>query len=83
MFGAADDDAFFTVFADRTNGRQTYGGGRFVTLERTGDSSVVVDFNKAYNPPCAFTHFAACPLPPPQNDLALSVEAGEKAYRPH
>lgn len=68
------------IFADQTNGKETYGAGRFLETGPVKDGKVVVDFNLAYNPPCAFTAFATCPLPPAQNRLALRVEAGEKRY---
>ena len=68
------------IFADQTNGKDTYGAGRFLETGPVKDGKVVVDFNLAYNPPCAFTAFATCPLPPAQNRLALRVEAGEKRY---
>jgi len=69
------------VFGDATNGHETYGGGRFVYTDPVGaDGSVIVDFNVAYNPPCVFAPYATCPLPPPQNRLALRIEAGELAY---
>jgi uncharacterized protein (DUF1684 family) len=69
------------IFADETNGINTYGGGRFlVTGPIQPDSSVEVDFNLTYNPPCVFSPFATCPLPPEGNRLALRVEAGEKMY---
>lgn len=68
------------IFADQTNGKETYGAGRFLETGPVQDGKVVVDFNLAYNPPCAFTAFATCPLPPSQNRLALRVEAGEKRY---
>jgi uncharacterized protein (DUF1684 family) len=68
------------IFADQTSGKETYGAGRFLDTGAVKDGKVVVDFNTAYNPPCAFTAFATCPLPPPQNRLALRVEAGEKKY---
>ncbi|HEV7668657.1 MAG TPA: DUF1684 domain-containing protein [Thermoanaerobaculia bacterium] len=68
------------IFADDTNGNETYGAGRFLDTDPPKDGKVVVDFNKAYNPPCAFTAFATCPLPPKQNRLALRVEAGEKKF---
>ena len=72
----------FVVFADRTNEDETYPGGRFVYCRPPGDrGSVVLDFNQAYNPPCAFTPYAVCPLPPDENRLPLRVEAGEKRYR--
>ncbi|MEO8348286.1 MAG: DUF1684 domain-containing protein [Acidobacteriota bacterium] len=74
-------DELFLIFGDRTNGFETYGAGRFLYVPRPGpDGTMVVDFNKAYNPPCAFTAYATCPLPPPQNRLSLRVEAGEKEY---
>lgn len=74
-------DELFLIFGDRTNGVETYGAGRFLYVPRAGpDGKMVVDFNKAYNPPCAFTAYATCPLPPPQNRLALEVKAGEKEY---
>lgn len=71
------------IFGDATNGSDTYGGGRFLYTEAPdADGRVVVDFNRAYNPPCVFTPYATCPLPWPENRLALRVEAGERAYRP-
>lgn len=72
----------FLVFADRTNGHGSYGAGRFLYAPMPdARGRVVLDFNQAYNPPCAFTAFATCPLPPPENRLDLAVTAGEKAYR--
>jgi uncharacterized protein len=73
-------DELFIMFADATSGRETYGAGRFMYLPQAKSGEVPLDFNKAYNPPCAFNEFATCPLPPKQNRLALRVEAGEKAY---
>jgi uncharacterized protein len=78
------EEDLFLIFADRTNGETTYGAGRFLYARRPGaDGKTVVDFNKAYNPPCAFTAFATCPLPPPQNRLPIPIEAGEKRYGKH
>lgn len=80
------EDKFFVIFGDMTNGDSTYGAGRYMYTEKPGkDNKVVLDFNKAYNPPCAFTEFATCPLPPPQNILDIRVTAGEKVYEdgPH
>jgi uncharacterized protein (DUF1684 family) len=78
------EDDLFLIFGDGTNGTATYGAGRFLYAPRPGkDGRTVVDFNKAYNPPCAFTPFATCPLPPPQNRLRIRVEAGEKSYGKH
>lgn len=75
-------ERLFVIFSDATSGTETYGAGRYLYTDKPGeDGRVEVDFNKAYNPPCAFTAYATCPLPPPQNRLALSVEAGEKVYR--
>lgn len=71
----------FIIFGDRTNGRETYGGGRFVYARRPGKGgTTVIDFNKAYNPPCVFSAFTTCALPLPQNRLPIRVEAGEKRY---
>ncbi len=70
-------DLFF-VFGDETNRTETYGAGRFLYADPAKDGTVVLDFNRAYNPPCAFSAFATCPLPPKGNRLALRVDAGEK-----
>lgn len=75
------DGGFFVIFNDATNGSTTYGAGRFLYTDAPAENGdVVVDFNRAYNPPCVFTPYATCPLPPPQNKLALEVTAGEKNY---
>jgi uncharacterized protein (DUF1684 family) len=67
------------IFGDETNGIESYPSGRFLYVTRPGpDGKVVIDFNKAFNPPCAFSPFATCPLPPKQNILLIRVEAGEK-----
>lgn len=73
---AGEEEAFF-VFRDRTSGRETYGAGRFIKGRPQGNGRIVLDFNRAYNPPCAFTRFATCPLPPPENWLSFPVAAGE------
>ena len=76
------EGGLFLVFADRTSGHGSYGAGRFLDAAKPdAKGRVLLDFNHAYNPPCAFTPFATCPLPPPENRLDLRVEAGEKAYR--
>ncbi len=79
-----EGNELFIVFSDSTTGNETYGGGRFLYAEKpaTG-TAVILDFNKAYNPPCCFTDFATCPLPTAQNHLATSVLAGEKTYGHH
>jgi len=74
----------FVTFADATSGETTYGSGRFIELEKPdANGFTYIDFNKAYNPPCAFTEFATCPLPPPQNRLSIAIPAGEKKYGHH
>jgi uncharacterized protein (DUF1684 family) len=74
----------FILFADKTNHRHTYQSGRFL-YAAVPDSSgnTILDFNKAINPPCAFTEFATCPLPPEQNKLPIAITAGEKRYGEH
>lgn len=75
----SESGAFF-VFRDASSGRQTYGAGRFLNTTAPAGGRIVLDFNHAYNPPCAFTAFATCPLPPPENWLAFPVSAGELRY---
>ncbi|HTX35672.1 MAG TPA: DUF1684 domain-containing protein [Bryobacteraceae bacterium] len=74
------DRQLFFIFRDQTSGKETYGAGRFLYTDLPKEGQVVLDFNKAYNPPCAFTPYATCPLPPPENRLAIRIEAGEKKY---
>ncbi len=76
-----DDDELFFVFADRTTGRETYGAGRMLYAPMPDENGrTVLDFNRAYNPPCTFTEHSTCPLPPPENRLDVRVTAGEKDY---
>lgn len=75
------DTRLFVIFADRTSGRETYGAARFCHADMPRDGRIVIDFNKAYNPACAFTAYAACPLAPPENRLDVRVTAGELKYR--
>ena len=71
----------FVVFADLTSGEETYGAGRFLYTDGPDSNNIVlIDFNKAYNPPCAFTKYATCPLPPDENKLNIRISAGEKNY---
>jgi uncharacterized protein (DUF1684 family) len=71
----------FVMIADETTGRETYGAGRYLYVSPPDSAGkVIIDFNKAHSPPCAFTNFATCPLPPPQNHLPFRIEAGEKKY---
>jgi len=76
--GDAATHTLWFVFKDATNGSATYGAGRFLDAPLSEDGIVTLDFNKAYNPPCAFTAFATCPLPPRENILLAGIEAGEK-----
>ncbi|HEY0139524.1 MAG TPA: DUF1684 domain-containing protein [Thermoanaerobaculia bacterium] len=74
-------DEYFIIFRDQTSRDETYPAGRYLYAKQADASGkTIVDFNKAYNPPCAFTDFATCPLPPLQNRLPIRVEAGEKKY---
>jgi uncharacterized protein (DUF1684 family) len=77
---APGDRQLFVMFSDATSGKETYGAGRFLYVGLPDADRIEVDFNEAYNPPCAFTDFATCPLPPQQNRLALAIEAGELKY---
>jgi uncharacterized protein (DUF1684 family) len=77
---SAGAEQLFVMFADGTSGHETYGGGRFLYTPLPEGNTVALDFNRAYNPPCAFTRYATCPLPPPQNRLELRVSAGELKY---
>ena len=82
VFETPAKDELFYIFKDGTSAKTTYGAGRFVySALPDKDGMVVLDFNRAYSPPCACTDFATCPLPPPQNRLAVSIEAGEKNPR--
>ena len=73
------EKVFFVIFGDKTNGETTYGAGRYLyTSTPDKNGKVVLDFNMAYSPPCAFTNYATCPLPPKQNKLPIEIPAGEK-----
>lgn len=71
---------YFIIFRDATSKDTTYPAGRYLYAAPPKEGKMVVDFNKAYNPPCAFTDYATCPLPPPQNRLPFRIEAGEKKF---
>lgn len=73
-----DDGTLFLIFRDETNDSETYDAGRFLYAEKAVNGETVLDFNKAQNPPCAFTPYATCPLAPPGNTLAVAIKAGEK-----
>lgn len=75
-----DDGTLFIIFSDMSNRNETYKSGRFLYADKPVNGEAVLDFNKAENPPCAFTPYATCPLPPPQNKLEIEIKAGEKRY---
>lgn len=75
-------DHLFLPFTDESNNKETYGGGRYIDLDtkEIDDNRIEIDFNKAYNPYCAYSDGYRCPVPPEENDLQLAIKAGEKAY---
>ncbi len=75
------DEPLLFVVSDLTSGKETYAACRFVNAEPPEDGHIILDFNEAVNPPCAFTRFATCPLPPKENRLLIAIRAGEKKYR--
>ncbi len=76
-----EGDELFILFGDATSGKETYPAGRFLYANKPdANGNTILDFNKAFNPPCAFTKFATCPLPPKQNILPIAIKAGEKNY---
>jgi len=80
LWPAGSKNNLFLIFGDETNAETTYGGGRFLSVGSPDENNnVFIDFNKAYNPPCAFTPYATCPLPPRKNVLQVKIKAGEKA----
>ncbi|EKB49739.1 DUF1684 domain-containing protein [Cecembia lonarensis] len=82
--GNEGDKELFLIFADETSGVETYGGGRYMYVKRPDASGkIILDFNKAYNPPCVYTPYATCPLPPRQNILNLAIRSGHKNYGHH
>ncbi len=83
LSGGPEDPNYFYIFRDGTSGHGTYPAGRFLVSEAAKEGKVIIDFNRAYNPPCAFTPYATCPLPPRENWLTVAVEAGEKNYGNH
>ena len=75
-----DSDQLFLPFIDKTSGNETYGAGRYIDLDFPINKEIIVDFNKAYSPYCAYTDAYSCPFPPRSNQLDVAIEAGEKAY---
>jgi uncharacterized protein (DUF1684 family) len=74
------DGTLFIIFRDKSSEGETYKSGRFLYADKPANGTAVLDFNRAENPPCAFTPFATCPLPPPGNSLEVEIKAGEKRY---
>ena len=77
---SSGSDRLFFVFRDGTSGNETYGAARFLTTDGPQNNQVMLDFNKAVNPPCAYNPFTTCPLPPKDNRLTTRIEAGELDY---
>lgn len=75
-----EDARLLVAFADETSAKETYGGGRYIDVDIPSGNSMVIDFNKAYNPFCAYNAEYSCPLPPKENILMIPVEAGEKNF---
>jgi len=77
-----EDSVLFIPFGDATNGLASYGGGRYLDIElEKGSSYAIIDFNKAYNPYCAYNHRYSCPIPPEANRLEVAIKAGEKVFK--
>jgi len=76
-------DLLFLPFTDLTNNKETYGGGRYINLDikSINEAKIIIDFNKAYNPYCAYSDGYRCPIPPEENNLPLEIKAGEKNYK--
>jgi len=83
LYPFTSGEGYFLVIADETTGMETYGAGRFMYAIPDSTGRIILDFNKAYNPPCAFSPFATCPMPPRENFLPVAIEAGEKSVHLH
>ncbi len=81
--GLSGDESLFLAFTDETSGKETYGGGRYIDVERNAKGQLIVDFNLAYNPYCAYNPNYLCALPPAENHLPFPVRAGEKNFKQH
>ena len=74
-------DALFLPFTDLTSGVDSYGGGKYIDLKIPQGTTITIDFNRAYNPYCAYNHKYSCPIPPQENDLAIEIRAGVKKFK--
>ena len=83
LYPFSSGKGYFLVIADETTGIDTYGAGRFMYAIPDSLGRIILDFNKAYNPPCAFSPYATCPMPPRENFLPAAIEAGEKSVHLH
>jgi uncharacterized protein (DUF1684 family) len=83
LYPTRDGNELFFVFKDQTTGKDSYGTGRFLDSQVSADGTVLLDFNRTYNPPCAYISFATCPIAPKENKLAIALEAGEKKPAGH
>ncbi|MEM6297806.1 MAG: DUF1684 domain-containing protein [Bacteroidota bacterium] len=81
LYALAGESDYFLPFRDATTGKTTYPAGRYLEIEKSTDNTVILDFNKAYNPYCAYSDKYSCPLPPQENHLPIAIEAGEKIYK--
>ena len=79
--GRGESSRFFIVFKDLTSGKETYGAARFVNASLPKEGATIIDFNRAFNPPCAYNPFTTCPLPLPSNRLSVRILAGERKYQ--
>jgi len=77
------ENYLFLPFTDKTNGETTYGGGRYIDLNIPKGNTIIIDFNQAYNPYCAYNHKYSCPIPPSANNLDIAINAGVKAFEKH
>ncbi len=71
----------FLPFTDLTNSKETYGAGRYIEVKSGNGNTITIDFNKAYNPYCAYNEAYSCPIPPKENRMAIGILAGEKTYK--
>lgn len=76
-----EKNTLFIPFTDLTNGKETYGGGRYLDVDNPIGNKVILDFNQAYNPYCAYNEKYSCPIPPSENDLKIAIRAGVKKYK--